>query len=230
MGESTQRQEEVDRQLRGLQAIEHIREALEDRFEVEVRETVAGGADYPVDRLHDYLTGVHDGHEPRVRLLFELFGRGALDTTGLLADAPASCFFLGTSVRHQRSLDDWLALFAALGSHPDGEAYARQVDDADELELWSAGDLVWGRSRERAQDAADYLTLLLDAPVGLWHARIRPERLRVLAQDRWSGREEARYVVSPRVLDVADAERVRHGQLVRRDVPLASRPRVVDEL
>ncbi len=251
MNEPAMTAEEVARQLRGLQAIERIRDALEDRFEVEVRETVAGGGDYPQDRLHDYLTGVEDGHEPRVRLLFELYERDALDLTGLLADVPQSCFFLGHAVRHQRSLRDWLAILGPECVHIPAPG------DLLELELWSAGDLVWGVSRERAQDAADYLTLVLDRPVGLWRARLPARALRWSAIDRWAGRDELRYVVPPHVLDVpgrepgdtgdaaapagcgsAQASIRRHvgtvvqinpGDPVPLDVPLTPRPRIVDE-
>lgn len=225
--------QEVARQLRGLQAIEHIREALEDRFEVEVREAVASGADYPVERLHDYLTGVEDGHEPRVRLLFELFERDALDTSGVLADAPATCFFLGAGARYQRSMLDWLRLFGPERTYLPGPG------EPVELELWSAGDLVWSRSRARAQDSSDYLTLVLDRPVGLWRATVPARRLRFSARDRWSGRDEARYVVPRHVLDVSAPrhpsapgriEQVAPGSAVPLDVPLTPRPRVIDEL
>lgn len=230
---SAQAAEEVARQLRGLQAIEHIREALEDRFEVEVREAVAAGADYPAERLHDYLTGIHDGHEPRVRLLFELFDRDALDLSGVLADVPETCFFLGTGARYQRSMLDWLRLFGSERSYVPGPG------EPVELELWSAGDLVWSHSRARAQDAADYLTLVLDRPVGLWRATLPTRRLRFSALDRWSGRDEARYIVPLHVLDISAprhpsalgrVEQVRPGDTVPLDVPLTPRPRVVDEL
>lgn len=215
---------QVAQELRGLQLVERIREALEDRFEVEVREAVASGSDYPPDRLHDYLTGVADAHEPRVRLLFELHERGALDLSGVLADVPETCFFLGDAVRLQRSLDDWLGLFGPAR----GCACAFGV--TGEVELFSAGDLVWVRSRERAQDAADYLALVLDRPVGLWRATARAEALPVLAVDRWSGAELGRVVVAPGALDVADAERLAPGDALPTDRALAPRPRVVDEL
>lgn len=224
MGEA-QSQEEVDRQLRGLQAIEHIRAALEDRFEVEVRETVCSGQDYPLEALHDYLTGVHDGHEPRVRLLFELHERGALDTSGVLADVPQSCFFLGSTARYERSLADWLGLFgppAVPGDIGTGEP--------GDVELWSAGDLVWSRSRSRAVDSAEYLMVLLDRPVGVWRMRLPASAVRVVAQDRWSGRDDARYVIPPYVLDVRQAVQLTSGEPVPLDRPLAPRPRVIDEL
>lgn len=215
---------QVAQELRGLQMVERIREALEDRFEVEVREAVASGVDHPVDRLHDYLTGVSDAHEPRVRLLFELHDRGALDLSGVLADVPETCFFLGDAVRLQRSLDDWLSVLGPV------RTYASSFGVTGEVELFSAGDLVWLRSRERAQAAADYLALVLDRPVGVWRATAQAEGLRVLAADRWSGAELGRVVVAPDALDVADAERLAPGEALPTDRALTPRPRVVDEL
>ncbi|GAB94913.1 hypothetical protein BJY21_002075 [Kineosphaera limosa] len=229
--DSGQTREEVERQLRGLQAVERIRAALEDRFEVEVREAVCSGVDYPPARLHDYLTGIEDSHEPRVRLLFELFERGALRRPELaaeLADVPATCFFLGTAARYERSLADWLTLFG--GTYTPPALTDRPGDLPRDLELWSAGDLVWSRSRQAAQDCADYLTLLLDRPVGLWRMRIPVSALRCVAHDRWSGRDDTRYLVPPQVLDISRATQLAPGAPAPLDRPLAPRPRIVDEL
>lgn len=221
MSESARTDEQVQSQLSIQRGIERIREALEDLFESEVREAVVSGADHPKGRLHDYLTGVGDGHEPRIRLLFDLFEQGALDLAGELADAPATCFFLGDSARYQRSLDDWVAILGEprpvdrLCENPVGESC-----DSTELELWSAGDLVWSRTRTRAQDAQAFLTFVLDEPVGLWRARVRVADLRVCAVDVWSGAEETRVVVPPGVLP---AEQVSAGAAVPTDRPLLPR-------
>lgn len=216
MGDQARTEEQVASQLSVQRGIERIREALEDAFEDELRDALVCGGDYSEGRVHDYLTGVSDGHEPRVRLLFDLFEQGALDLTGALQDVPATCFFLGDSVRYQRSLDDWLALLG----HPRPLAGLGGLDGDHELELWSAGDLVWSRSRSRAEDSAAFLTLVLDEPVGLWRARVRVGDLRVCAVDEWSGRDMARMIVPPGVL-VTD--RIRPGVEVPTDRPLLPR-------
>lgn len=217
MGEPAKTDAEVASALKGLQMVERVREALEDRFDVEVREAVVSGMELPVERLHDYLTGVADGHEPRVRLLFELHDRGALDLGGVLADVAETCFFLGDTARYHRPLQDWLDLFDAPCRH----------DDLSDRDLWSAGDLVWGLSRSRAEDSAAFLSLSLDRPVGVWRARARGRDLRVVAIDRWSGRDAGRVVVPPGLLEV---EQVADGEPLPLDVALIPRPRLVDEL
>lgn len=103
MGKGNDVDHETGRHSRGMAMAERIREALEDAFEQEVRDHLREGRAAPVERLHDYLTGVADHHEPRVRLLFELLADGTLDLSGELADVPATCFFLGDIVRYQVS-------------------------------------------------------------------------------------------------------------------------------
>ena len=236
MSEHARTDEQVQSQLSIQRGIERIREALEDLFESEVREAVVSGADHPQARLHDYLTRVGEGHEPRIRLLFDLFEQGALDLSGELADAPATCFFLGDSARYQRSLDDWLAILGeprTLEQAVDpgtlcvlvGEVQAANQSDVgapgwDDVVLWSAGDLVWSRSRTRAQDAQAFLTLVLDEPVGLWRARTRVADLQVCAVDQWSGCDETRVVVPPGLLPV---EQVSAGIAVPTDRPFLPR-------
>lgn len=210
--------EEQERHRRGAAMAERIREALEDAFEQEVRDVLRGGGDAPVHRLHDYLTGVGDHHEPRVRLLFELVEDGTLDLSGELADVPATCFFLGDAVRYQRSLEDWARLLGPARPYAEGGAFGGDV-----LELWSAGDLMWRADRARAQASRDFLSLLLEEPVRLLRARVRPEDLRVLAVDIWSGRDAHRVVVAPGELD---AELIEDGVVVPTDRPLAPLPRL----
>lgn len=228
MGEPARTDEQVQSQLSIQRGIERIREALEDLFESEVREAVVSGADHPQGRLHDYLTGVGDGHEPRIRLLFDLHEQGALDLSGELWDVPATCFFLGDSARYQRSLDEWLSIVGELRpldrflEEGTREALAAVADalSGGMLELWSAGDLIWTRSRTRAQDAQAFLTLVLDEPVGLWRARVRVEDLQLCAIDVWSAAEEIRAVIPPGVLPV---EQVSSGVAVPTDRPLLPR-------
>lgn len=206
-----------ERHGRGMAMAERIREALEDAFEQEVREHLRAGRGTPVERLHDYLTGVADHHEPRVRLLFELVEDGTLDLSGDLADVPATCFFLGDTVRYQVSLDAWVGLFGTPRPH------VRALDDPAHLELWSAGDLVWRADRSRAEVSRDFLTLLLDEPVALLRARVRPADLHVLAADPWSGRGAHRVVASREDLP---GEVVEPGAIVPTDRALAPLPRV----
>lgn len=206
-----------DDQGRGLVMAERIREALEDAFEQEVRDTLRAGRATPLERLHDYLTGVSDQHEPRVRLLFELLEDGTLPLDGDLADVPATCFFLGDVVRYQRSLDDWARL---LGPQ---RPYVPGADDPEYLELWSAGDLLWRADRDQAEASRAFLTMLLDEQVGLWSARVRPGDLRVLAIDAWSGHDAYRVAVASGSLEERQAE---PGVAVPTDRPLAPRPRL----
>ncbi len=217
MGEQVRTNEQVASQLSIQRGIERIREALEQAFEDEVRDAVLSRSDYSKARLHDYLTGVEEGREPRVHLLFDLFERGALDLTGTLADVAENCFFLGDRVRYQRTLNDWLTIF--------GTARPVAVDDSHaglhgDLELWGAGDLVWNRSRARAEDAAGFLTFLLDEPVALWRTRIAAADLRVCAIDAWSGRDDARLVVPPHLMV---SEQIRPGLVPPSDRPLLPR-------
>jgi len=197
---------------------ERIREALEDAFEREVRDGLGDGRALPVDRLHDYLTGVADHHEPRVRLLFELVDDGTFDPVAL-SDVPATCFFLGDSARYHRALADWVRLLGPARPYaaPDPAGPYRPLD------LWSAGDLLWRADRAQAEASRDYLTLLRDRPVGLWHARVDPGELEVLAVDVWSGQHAHRVVVAP---DALAAEQVLDGDAVPLDRPLAPRPRL----
>ncbi|GAB46964.1 hypothetical protein [Mobilicoccus pelagius] len=204
--------------LRGAAMAERIREALEDTFEREVRDGLHAGRTLPGDRLHDYLTGVADHHEPRVRLLFELVEDGTFDPLTCV-DVPATCFFLGDSVRYQRALADWVRLLGPSGPY----AALDPAGPSRPLDLWSAGDLLWRADRDQAEASRDYLTLLLDRPVGLWHTRVDPAELEVLAVDVWSGRHAHRVVVAPGVLD---AERVLDGDDVPLDRPVSPRPRI----
>lgn len=224
MGDTGMSDAEVARRLTGLRVMEQLAEALEDRFDAAVREAVVARWDYPAQHLYDYLTGVGSGHEPRVRLLFELYERGALDLDGPLADVPRACFFLGHVARFHVPLEDWLRIF--------GEAHAHvpRRSDPPVEELWSAGDLVWGRSRRRAEDVAAYLGVVLDRPVPVWRARVPSKTLRFVAQDRWAereaGRDAGRVVIPTRWLA---AEQVSEGDPLPTDVPLVPRPRIVTE-
>lgn len=217
---------EVNRQLRGLRAIERVRDVVDDRFELEVRQAVCSGAPYPLDRLRARLTGLGERREPRVRLLFELFERGALDLHAL-ADAPAACFFLGATARYHRSLDDWLRLLRRVegaGRRPGGPPAPPATHDA---ELWTAGDLLWSPAPTQVRAHADYLTILLGRRVGVWRARTA-DHLPRLAVDRWSP-GSSRVVIDPAVLDLTDAEPVVTGEAVDRRAPLLPRPRHVVE-
>lgn len=213
--------EEQERQRRGMVMAERIRAALEDVFEDEVRRGLrTGSLDedlMPMARLHDYLTGVHDRHEPRVRLLFELVGDDSLAFVGDLADVPATCFFLGDTARYEHALDGWVELLGP--SLP----YQPQPVDPEVLELWSAGDLIWRADRARAEDARSFLAMTLDEPVGLWRARVRPADLDVLAVDPWSGREARRMAVAPGALT---GEQVQDGMAPPTDRALLPRPRI----
>ncbi|MDO5626908.1 MAG: hypothetical protein Q4G43_01180 [Mobilicoccus sp.] len=213
--------EERERRRRGMVMAERIREALEDTFEDEVRTGLREGRLdeelMPMARLHDYLTGVLDQHEPRVRLLFELIGDGSLTFDGELADVPATCFFLGETARYEHDLDSWVRVLG-----PD-RPYPRQSGDPDVVELWSAGDLLWRADRARAVDAAAFLTLTLDEPVGLWRTRVRLTDLSVLAVDPWSGRDARRVAIAP---GRVEAEQVEDGIAPPRDRALRPRPRI----
>ena len=218
--------QEVNRQLRGLRAIEQVRDVVDDRFELEVRQAVCSGAPYPVDRLRDRLTGLAEGREPRVRLLFELFDRGALDLHAL-ADAPAACFFLGETSRYHRSLDDWLRLLRQVATTGRG-AGRREPRGIEGVELWTAGDLLWSPSPTQVRAHADYLTIMLGRRVGVWRARTGVDPLPWLAVDRWSP-GSLRWVVDPVVLDLADAVLEIEGEAVDRRAPHVPRPRHVVE-
>lgn len=178
----------------GPAMVERIRAALGEAFENEVRSHLRTGRPAPHDRLHDYLTGVADQSEPRVHLLFDLVEDGTLDLRGDLADVPGTCFFLGDAARYRRSLADWARLLGP------SRRYPRHPGDLDELELWSAGDLIWRSSREAAQASRDYLTVLVGSPVALLRARVRTDELVVLAVDEWSGRDAHRLAVAPGLL------------------------------
>ncbi len=208
------------RQLTGLQVMERVAQALEDRFEAGVRAALVAGLALPVERLRDYLTGVGDAHEPRVRLLFELYDLGALDLSGPLADVPQTCFFRGAAARHHVPLDAWLDLFGP------PRALERRRSDPPIADLWSAGDLVWGRQRLPAERTAAFLTIALDQPVGLWHARVPAATLRVVAEDQRSVRQSARVVVPPGSFE---ARQVSPGIVVPTDRCLIPKPRVVTE-
>lgn len=217
--------QEVNRQLRGLRAIERVRDVVDDRFELEVQRAVCSGAPYPVDRLRDRLTGLGEGREPRVRLLFELFDRGALDLDAL-ADAPATCFFLGETSRYHRSLDDWLRLLRRVATTGRGAQGPRE--HGIDAELWTAGDLLWSPSPTQVRAHADYLTIMLGRRVGVWRARTGAHPLPPLAVDRCSP-GSPRWVVDPAVLDLADAVLEVEGEAVDRRAPLLPRPRHVVE-
>lgn len=204
--------------LRGAAMAERIREALEDAFEQEVRDGLREGRTLPGDRLHDYLTGVADHHEPRVRLLFELVEDGTFDRVEF-ADVPATCFFLGDASRYHVPLEDWVRLLRPARPY----AAPTPAGPYRSLDLWSAGDLVWRADRAQAEASRDYLTLLLDRPVGLWHAQVDPADLRVLAVDVWRGHQAHRVAVEPGVLP---AEQVLDGEGVPLDVAIAPRPRI----
>lgn len=204
---------------------ERIREALEDAFEQEVRDHLREGRAAPVERLHDYLTGVADHHEPRVRLLFELLADGTLDLSGELADVPATCFFLGDIVRYQVSLDDWARLFGQPQPYPRAVGGPGGIDESVELELWSAGDLIWRTERSQAEASRDFLTLLMNEPVALWRAHVRAGDLAVLATDAWSGRGAHRIAVTRADLS---GDIVEPGVSVPTSRPLAPLSRVLD--
>ncbi len=220
MGDVERPDADATRRLMGLQMMERLAEALEDRFEAQVRAACLSGLALPAERLHDYLTGVADGHEPRVRLLFELYESGALDLSGALADVPQTCFFLGAAARYHVPLRSWLDIFGA------PQTFEPVRSDPPVLELWSAGDLTWSRSRESAEDAAAFLTVLLDRPVALWHARVPIGRLRIVAADEWSGRSAGRVVVPP---GLVEAEQMTPGETLPTDRPLLPRPRIVTD-
>ena len=204
--------------LRGAAMAERIREALEDAFEQEVRDGLREGREVPADRLHDYLTGVADQHEPRVRLLFELWEDGTFDRVAL-ADVPATCFFLGDAARYHVPLEGWVRLLRPTRPY----ALPTSAGPGGPLDLWSAGDLVWRADRAQAEASRDYLSLLLDRPVGLWHARVDPAALPVLAVDVWQGIGAHRVAVEPGALA---AEQVLAGDEVPLHVPVAPRPRI----
>lgn len=220
MGDMERGDADAARRLDGLAMMERLAEALEDRFEAQVRAACLSGLELPVERLHDYLTGVADGHEPRVRLLFELYESGGLDLGGVLADVPETCFFLGDAARYHVPLRAWLDIFGT------PRAYEPTRADPPVLELWSPGDLTWSRSRRQAEDAAAFLTVLLDRPVGIWSARVPVGRLRVVAADQWSGRSTGRVVVPAGLLE---AVQVVPGEVLPVDRPLLPRPRILTE-
>lgn len=210
---------------RGAAMAERIRDALEDAFEKEVRDGLRDGRTLPGDRLHDYLTGVADRHEPRVRLLFELLADGTFDHAAF-TEVPATCFFLADCARYEVALAEWVPVLGPsrpyLATVAGGDA-AGPGGGGSALELWSAGDLLWRADRAQAEASRDYLALLLDRPVGLWRARLDPRDLLVLAVDERRGRGAHRVAVESGRLA---AKQVLDGDPVPLHRPLVPRPRI----